>query len=141
MDMGIPFQIASKSVESNNHARFKIFLMVLIVEPVGKDLCGRLKQDMEKGTVLSEVRAEFFCNGKNNVSVFAMDEFKGNGVGAVSLIGSTAGVAESGVATERNKPVCTTVGALVKRASEIGVTTADDLPHFIINNRTDTGTD
>ena len=124
-------------MQGDNHARFEIFLMVLIVEPVRKDLCGRMEQDMEKGAVLTEVRAEFFCNGKNDMSVSAMDEFKGNGVGTVSLIGGAAGVAESGVTAERNEPVCAAVGALVKSAAEIRVTAADDLTHFRVNDRAD----
>ena len=123
-------------MECNNHTRFEIFLMILIVEPAGKDLCRRLEQDMKKGAVLSEVRTEFFCDGKDNMSVSAMNKFKGNGIGAVGLIGSATGVAESGVTAERDESVCTAVGALVKSAAEIGVTAADDLSYFCINNRT-----
>ena len=97
-------------------------------------VCGGLEQDMEKGTVFTEVRAKFFCDGKDNMSVSAIDEFEGNGVGTVSLVSGAAGVAESGMTAERDELVCTTVGTLVKCAAEIRVTTADNLSYFRVDN-------
>lgn len=111
--------------------------MVLTVEPVGKDLCGRLKEDIEKRPIFEKERTEFFCNGKDDMSVPAMDEFKGNGISTVSLIGSATGVTESGVTAERNESVGTAIGTLVKGVPEIRVTATDDLPHFCIDNGTD----
>lgn len=110
--------------------------MVLAVKPIGEYLGRGLEEDMEEGTIFTEVRTEFFGDGKNNMAMPAIDELERNGISTVSLISSAAGIAESGMTAKRDELVGITVRADVKVTAEIRVTAADDLLNFSTDNRT-----
>ena len=47
VDMRIPFEIATKSMQDAHHAELKLLLFVLSQSPILNDLCGRAEKDMK----------------------------------------------------------------------------------------------
>ena len=137
MDMRIPFQITTERMQCDDHTRFKMLLMILVVKPVREDLGSGAKKDMKKRTVFTEVRTQFFSDGKNNMAVSAVDELERNGIRTVRLISSSAGITESGMTAERNELVCIAVRTNVKRAAEIRIAAVNDLLNFSSDHRAD----
>ena len=75
--------------------------------------------------------------GKDNVSVAAVDQFGGNGVGSVCLIGGTAGVAEARFAAEGNIMEPITMLAVIETVAFFVIATAEHFLNFTLDNRTD----
>lgn len=62
-----------------------------------------MKKDIKQSPVAPEKNAQFLGYGKNDVAMFAIDQFSGNVVGPVSLVGGTTGIAKSGFASKGYK--------------------------------------
>lgn len=103
VDMRIPFEIATKSMQDAHHAELKLFFFVLSQSPILNDLCSRAEKDVKQSAIFTKIWAEFLSNGEDNMAVPAVDQFFFNGGSAVILIGRTTSAAESGMATKRNK--------------------------------------
>ncbi len=95
-----------------------------------------LKQTVKQGTVGQEERAQVLVNGKNEVPVGTVNEFKGHFRRAVNAVLIAAGRAEFRVAAERNKFKSTTVGTAVQGAAIRRVAAVDHLPDIFHNNGT-----
>ena len=103
VNMGIPFQVTSKRVENTDHTKLELFLLVKRQSPVVNDLSGGTKEDIEKIAVCSEIWAELIRDGKNNMTMSAINELFFNGGSTVILISGAAGTAETGVTSEWNE--------------------------------------
>lgn len=119
MDVRIPFQVTAKGMESGNHASFEVTGMILLVKPVGNGLGSRTEEDIQEAAVFPEIPAELFWDGKDNMPVMAAKELGRNGFGSGRWIGNATGIAETGVAPERNDFVGTTMRA-AKQGKPIG---------------------
>jgi hypothetical protein len=122
MDMGVPLEVTSKSMKGTDDARSKGFLMVEGVHPIGNYLCRSLEQDIKKGTVLSEKLTKFLRDGKDNVSVAAVNELGSNRVSPVSLVGGAAGIAEAGLTAEGHIVEAIAVMAVIETITLFAVT-------------------
>lgn len=120
MDVGVPFQIASESMESGNHTelfdRGKVFEFIERVDPsgffkflveIGADhdmhgiACGD-KKEIEAGTILKEPAAQTIGNSEDKMAV-ADIETDGRGIGSDHAgILDAAGIAEAGMAAAWN---------------------------------------
>lgn len=124
-------------MKDTDHAKLKLFFFVERQSPVMNHLSSRAKEDIQKVTICSEVRAKFIRNGENNVTMSAIDELFFNRSGAVVLISGAAGIAEAGMTTKRNETDTLTARTFVKSKSLFRVTTRENSFDLINDNRSD----
>lgn len=125
VDVGIPFQGASESMEDADKTGDEVFGFVHFVEHAEDDAPYGMKEAVQEGEVFEEKMAEIFVNGKDTMSVCTADQFEGHGVGALLAVFYTAGRAETALASERDELHLATVRAGIHRAAEGGITTVD----------------
>ena len=137
VNMRIPFQVTSKRVEDTDHTKLELFLLVKRQSPVVNDLSGRTKEDIEKIAVCSEIWAELIRDGKNNMTMSAINELFFNGGSTVILISGATGTAETGVTSERNETDALAARTLVESKTHFRVTTRENPVDFINDDRSD----
>jgi len=76
VDMGVPFEIATERVEDTNKAWRKTLGLVHLEEHARDHVADSVEEAIEKLPVFAEIGAEFFRDGKNAVSVFAVDQLE-----------------------------------------------------------------
>ena len=101
------------------------------------DLSGRTKEDIEKIAVCSEIWAKLIRDGKNNMTMSAINELFFNGGSTVILISGAAGTAETGVTSERNETDALTARTLVESKTHFRVTTRENPVDLIDDDRSD----
>lgn len=72
-----------------------------------------MEQNVKKVAIFSEILAEFFGDGEDDMAMVAVQKFGGNGFRPGSLVSDAAGIAETGVASEGNDFVGAAMGAAV----------------------------
>ena len=100
------------------------------------DAANSLKKAVKQRTVIEKERAKLFVNGKNEVSVCTINEFKGHFCGTVNAVFVTAGRTKFRMAAERNKFQFTAVGAAIHGTAIRGIPTVDHLLNVFHNNGT-----
>ena len=103
MDVRIPFQRTPKGMQDTDETRDKIFGLIDFMKHIHDNAADSLKEAVEKGTVFQKEMAKFLIHGKDTVSVFALDEFKGHGSRAFLSIFNTAGRTKAAFAPKGNK--------------------------------------
>ena len=103
MDMRVPLQRASKSMQDRDETRCIVFGFILFVKHVENNTADGLEEAVEKRTVFEKEGAQIFVNGKNTVSVGTGDEFKGHTGRTFLGIFDPAGRTKAAFATKRNK--------------------------------------
>jgi hypothetical protein len=78
----------------DNDAGYEAFRFSQGREPILHGPGGRCEKHVEKEPVFPEKHSQFFGNRENNVSVFAIDAFRGYGIRSVLSVCDAAGVAE-----------------------------------------------
>lgn len=76
VDVGIPFEVATKSMKDHDIAGSKIFGMVQVEKHPRYDTGDGMEKAVQERTVLKEEIAEIFINSKNTMSVLGTDEFE-----------------------------------------------------------------
>ena len=137
VNMGIPFQVTPKRVENTDHTKLELLLLVQRQSPVVNDLRGRTKEDIEKIAVSSEIWAELIRDGKNNMTMSAIDELFFHRGSTVILISGAAGIAETGVTSEGNETDPLAARTLVESKSHFRVTTRENPVDLIDDDRSD----
>ena len=84
--MGIPFEIAAKSMKDHDIAGSKIFGMVQIKKHPRYNTGDGMKEAVQERSVLKEEAAEIFINGKNAMAVLDTNEFERHTGGAFHSI-------------------------------------------------------
>ena len=74
-------------------------------------------------------------DGKNNMAMLAVDEFRGNGVGPIRLISSSAGRAKARLTAKSDKMKAFASMAIVKMVPVCGVPTVEHLIDLRDHNR------
>ncbi|HWQ79099.1 MAG TPA: hypothetical protein VN381_09805 [Anaerovoracaceae bacterium] len=138
MDMRVPLEVTSKSMKGTDDAWVKGFFAVEGEHPVCDRLGSSFEKKIQKGTVLSEKLTEFLRDGEDNVPVAAVDQFCGNGISAVCLIGSAAGIAEAGLTAERHIVEVIAVMAVIETIALFKITAIQHFLNFVLNNRPNT---
>ena len=91
------------------------------------DAADRLEKAVKEGAVLKKEVAQACINGKNEVSVCTVNEFKGHFSRAVNRVFIAAGGAEPGMAAEREKFKFPTMNTAIHGAAKRGIPTVN---HF-----------
>ena len=73
--MWIPFKVTTKGVKSTDHTGFEFVGMILFVKPIGDSLSSRAKKNIKKAAVFPEIWAEFFRDGKNDMTMMTVEKF------------------------------------------------------------------
>ena len=102
MDMGIPFEIPTEGVQDTDETRDKVLFVIEIVEHAQDDTADSVKEFRKERAVSEEVMTQFFGDGKNQMPVFAVQDFKRHGSDAILRVFDTAGGTESGVTAKRD---------------------------------------
>lgn len=76
VDMGIPLQGSAESVEDTDKTGDKVFTLIHIMKESEDDTADSLEKAVEKGAVVQKERPQVFVDGKNEVSVSAVNKFK-----------------------------------------------------------------
>lgn len=136
VDMWIPFKRSAEGMKNADETGHKIFGFVHFMEKPEDDTANSLKKAVKEGAVIEEERAQVFINGKNEMSVGAVNEFKGHFSRAVNTVFIAAGGAKLGMAAERDKFKFTAMRAAEHGTAIRGITTVDHLLNVFYNNGT-----
>ena len=113
----------------------KIFGFVQGEKEFFYDIGNSLKETVKQAAIFEEKMTERIINGENKMPVCTVNQFEGHGSRPVIGILSTAGRAELGVTSERDKFKSTTVRAAIHGTSIRGITTVDYLFDVFHDNR------
>lgn len=122
VDVGIPFEVAAKSMKDHDITGGKIFGMVQVEKHPGYDTGDGMEEAVQERTVLKEEVAEIFINGKNAMAVLDTDEFERHTGGAFHSIFVAVRRAKTAVTAERNEFEVTAVGASVHGTAKRRIT-------------------
>ena len=86
MNVGIPFEIAAKSMKDHDIAGSEVLGMVQIEKHTGYDTGDGMEETVQERSVLKEEAAEIFINGKNAMAVLDTNEFERHTGGAFHSI-------------------------------------------------------
>ena len=123
-------------MEDADETGHKIPAFVQFMEEPEDDTADSLKKAVKERAVIQEERAQVFINGKNKVSVGAVNEFKGHFSRAVDAVFIAAGGTKLGMAAERDKFKFATVGTGIHRTTIRRVPAVDHLLNVFHNNGT-----
>lgn len=135
MDMRIPLEVTAKGMERADDSRSKRFLMIERVHPIGNNLSRGLEENIKKLSITTKKFTEFLRDRKDNVPVAAVNQLCGNGISTICLIGGTAGIAESGFASERHIVKLIAVMTVVKTITLFAVTAIQHFFNLIFDDR------
>lgn len=113
VDIGIPFERPAEGMEDADKTGHKVSAFVQFMEEREDDTADSLKKGAKEGTVIQKERAQRFINGKNEVPVGTVNEFKGHFRREVNTVFIAAGGAKLGMAEERNKFKFAAVGTAI----------------------------
>lgn len=107
-----------------------------MLEHSENDTANSLKKAVKQRAVIEKERAKLFVNGKNEVSVGTINEFKGHFCGTVNAVFVTAGRAKFRMAAERNELQFVAVGTAIHGTAVRGFPTVNHLLNVFHNNGT-----
>lgn len=136
VNVWVPFQRPAEGMEDTDETGDKVSAFIDLMEQSEDDAANRLKKTVKEGTVIQKERAEFFVNSKDEMSVCAVNEFKGHICRAVNAVFAATSGAEFRMATERDEFEFAAVEAAVHGAAVRRIPTVDHLFHVLHNNRT-----
>ena len=113
VDMGIPFEIPTKSVEDHDISGSEIFGLIELEKHTGDDTGNRMEETVQERAVLEEKGTEIFINGKDAMTMVDIDELKKHRGGAFHGVFISAGRTETAATTERDKFQLAAVGTAV----------------------------
>lgn len=123
VDMGIPFEVASKGMEDTDKAGSEAMRLVFFMEHTEDDAAGGREKAVKEGAVVKEEGTQFFSNGEDTVAVCDVQNLKGHGSSTVDGVFCTAGGTETAVAAERDKFKFSTFVTAIHGTAERRVTT------------------
>lgn len=116
--VGIPFEVAAKSMKDHDIAWGKIFGMVQVEKHPCYYTGDGMEETVQERTVLKEENAQVFINGKNAMTVLNVDEFERHTGSAFHGILVSAGRTKTAVTAKGNKLEITAVRAGVHGAAK-----------------------
>ena len=127
VNVGIPFEITTKSMKDHDIPGSKVFSMVQIEKHPRYYTGDGMKETVQERTVLKKKGSEIFINSKNAMAVLDMDKLERHTGGAFHSIFISAGRTKAAVTAKRNKLEVTTVGTTVHGTAKRRITTVDHL--------------
>lgn len=136
MDMRVPFQRSAEGMKDAGETGNEVSVFIQFMEKPEDDAAYSLKKAVQQGPVIQKERPQVFINGKNEVSVCAVNEFKGHFCGEVNGVFVTAGRAKLRMAAEGNEFQFAAVGTGKHGTTKRRVSTVNHLLHVFQNNGT-----
>ena len=127
MDMGIPFQRATKGMEDTDKSGNEIFGFVHPVKHAKYNGADGIEQTIQAGAVFQEIRSEFFRDRKNAMPVVAVDQFACHGSCPFPGVKVAASRTETGMAAKRDEVEVTALRTAVHGTAERRIATVDHL--------------
>ena len=103
MNMRILLKTAPKGMKNTDKAGSKIFSLIEFAEHTKNDVANRMKKTVEQRAISAKEDTEFLREGKNAMSVNALNDFERHGSSVLDGIEISAGRAETAFAAKRNK--------------------------------------
>lgn len=125
MDVRIPLKRTSKGMKDTNKSGNKIFRFVQGEKEFLNDIGSSLKEAVKQIAVFKEKMAEGFVNGKDQVPVSTMNQFKGHSSRLVVGIFGSTGRAKFGMTSKRDKFKIPTMRAAIHGTAIGGIPTVD----------------
>ena len=135
VDMRIPLKTASKGMENTNKAGSKALGFVEFAEHAKNNVADGVKKTIEKGTISAEEDAKLLRDGKNAMSVNALNDFERHGGSALDGIEIPTGRAKATFAAKRNEFERTTRRAPIHGSAVRRIPTMNHLIDTLENNR------
>ena len=123
-------------MEDTDEPGDKIFAFIQLMEHPEDDTADSLEKTVKEGAVIQEERAQVFIDGKNEVPVCTVNEFKGDFGGAVNAVFIATGWTKLGMAAERDKFKFAAMGAPIHGAAVRRIPTVDHLLNVFHDNGT-----
>ena len=135
VNMRIPLKAAPKGMKDTDKAGSKMFSLIEFAEHAKNDVADRMKKAIEQRAISAEEDTKFLRDGKNAMSVNALNDFERHGSGALDGIEITAGRAETTFAAKRNKFERTTRRAPIHGSAISRISAMNHLIDAFKNNR------
>ena len=100
VNVRIPLKAAAKGVEDTDKAGSEAFSLIEFTKQAKNDIADGVKKTVEKRTVSAKKDAKFLGNGKNTMSMNALDNLKRHGSSALNGIEVATGGTETAFAAE-----------------------------------------
>jgi len=123
-------------MKNTDKAGSKIFRFIHFRKHAENNIPDSRKKKVEKRTILQEINAQLFWDGKYTMPVNTGNEFTGHMKRAEQVVFVAAGRAETALATEGNKFKITTVSAGIHGTAVRRVTTMNHLVDIFNDGRT-----
>ena len=136
VDVRIPFERSAKGMEYADKAGHKVFGFVHFMEEPENDTADGLKKAVKERAVIQKERAQVFIDGKNEVPMCTINEFKGHFSRAVNTVFIATGGAKLRMAAERDKFKFATVRTGIHRATKRRIPTVDHFFNVFHDNGT-----
>ena len=135
-DMGIPLEGSAEGMEDADETGHKVSAFVHFMEEPENDTADSLKKAVKERTVMQKERAQVFINGKNEVPVGTINEFKGHFGRAFHTVFITTGGTKLRMAAERDKFEFATVRTAIHRAAIRRISAVDHFFNVFHDNGT-----
>ena len=136
MNVRIPFERPAEGMQDTDETRNEVSFFVHFMEHSENDIANSLKKAVKEGAVIQKERPQVFVNGKNEVSVGAVNEFECHFSRAVNGVLIAAGRAKFRMAAERNEFKLAAVGTAIHGTAKRGIPTVNHLLNIFHNNGT-----
>ena len=136
VDVRIPFERSAEGMEHADKPGHKVFGFVHFMEEPEDDTADSLKKAVKERAVIQKERAQVFINGKNEVPMCTINEFKGHFSRTIDTVFIATGGAKLGMAAERDKFKFTTVRTAIHCTTIRRIPTVDHFFNVFHDNGT-----
>ena len=126
---------APKGMKNANKSGSKTLGFIELAEHTKNDVTNRMKKTVEQRAILAKKDAKLFRDGKNTVTMNALNNFERHGSSALDGIEISAGRTKTAFAAERNKFERTTRRTPVHSSAVSRISAMNHLFNAFKNNR------
>jgi len=133
VDMRIPFEVSAKGMKDADEAGSKAFCLIHLGKHTKKNITDRMKETVQKRTVMKKINTKFFWNCKNAMTMNTRNKFRGHVKRAKLIVFITTRRAETTFTAKRNEFQFTTKRAAKHSTALRGIATVNHTI-YIFNN-------
>ena len=133
--MGVPLKGSPKGVKNTNKTGNEVFGFIQGEKEFFHNIRNRLKQAVKQVTVFQKEMTERFVNGKDQMPVSTVNQFKGHSSRPVVGIFCTACRAKLGMTAKRDKFKISAMGTAIHGTTIRGITAVNDLFNIFHDDR------
>lgn len=135
VDMGIPLKGAAKGVKNTDKTGNEVFGFIQGEKEFFNNIRNRFKKTVQQVAVFQEEMSQRCINGKDQMPVSTVNQFKGHSSRPVIRIFRPASRAKFGMAAKRDKFKVSAMGTAIHGTTIRGITAVDDLFNVFHDNR------